>query len=223
MYCRKWQDKKFWGDVKKADIFKFDRLVGVELEQYVKNRDVAFSMLPKSCGISIDLSIPDGYEVQTSPCSADKLEKMVDDVVNALNAGNSTLNNQCGFHAHFDGKDILRNHILSIRLTNTYHAIEPIIYAMQSKTRRTSKFCRPIGSLISDYYLKQMNEFNIKDTDIKFLHRVYYRREIENNGIDGETFDATKFAKGDKHAGDRIGFNLNSLYAFGNVELRYHS
>lgn len=224
MYCRNWANKKFKGNVKKANILKFDRLVGIELEQYIKDKETAFGkMLPKTCGIGTDQSIPNGYEVQTPPCSADKLEKMVDETVNALNAGNSSLDNQCGFHAHFDGKDFLDNHIASIRLTNTYHGIEPIIYAMQSHERRNSRFCRPIGSLISDYYLDKIDELDIKDTDIKFLHKVYYSRQIEENGIYKEEFDARKFAKGNKRAGDRIGFNLNSLYAFGNVELRYHA
>jgi len=198
------------GDITKAVDIKYDRLVGIEIEAKIPNEELAGPDIPKGCGASQDGG---GREIQTPPASADKLEKMITAVCGALKKGNSWAPITAGLHIHLDGKGFNGNVQNSIRLTNTYYAIEPIIWAMLPHSRRKSSWCMPLGNRISEQEYRQLIRTQSRK-DKYYLYKKWYK-----------TNDVSYFKEdlpGSKGGPRYYGFNLHALLALKHLELRYH-
>lgn len=201
------------GDLSKAKNLKYDRLVGVEFEAIVNDSQPI--SLPRECGVSNDASIPSsrGREVQTPPASADTLEWLILKVCSELNKGQAIVDQSCGLHIHLDGKDFVDNQKNTIRLTNSYFVLEPIIWAMLPYTRRTNKYTAPLIARISDKDYRQL--LRVADRkDMYYLHKKWYKTE--------DTRHIQSYKGMAKSGPRRHGFNLSALLAVNHLELRYH-
>ena len=207
---RTYKNIKFYGNPEKADVLKYSRLVGLELEQSIRNS--APMKVPLSYGVTSDGG---GYEIQTPPASADKLERIIKKVTDEISKGGGYATTGAGYHIHLDGSGFVDNHVNAIRLTNTYFVIEPIIYSMLSQYRRSSSWCRNLTTTINEHEFRRLLRSQHKN-DIYYLHKTYYKQQVDQKYID-------RNIKNNKNAGQRLGFNLNALFAYGHIEMRYHA
>ena len=215
-YYRNYSKTPIVGDVKKAKYLKYDRLVGIEVETIGGDPEVVSELLDKRVGIEGDGSLSGSYaiELQTPPASANELEKIIANVSKTLRKSEYKVNSTCGLHIHLDSKDIKDKQSALIKLFNTYYSVEPIIWAMLPKSRKTNTFCKPMTHNIKPEDFSKI-AISTRTKDEYYIQKKWYKttsiKQIEN-------------WKGQKCGGDRYyGFNGHALYGLGHLELRYHS
>lgn len=205
---RSWNSTPMKGTPSRAEVLKYNRLVGIEYECCIPDENSAEPHVPAECGAGYDGG---GREIQTPPASADKLEKLIGQMDKALKAGRSYVTTGAGLHIHLDGTGF-GDTASAIRLTNTYFVLEPIIWAMLPHSRRRNTYCEPMEKRISMSEYRQLVRTQSR-RDKYYLHKKWYK---SNN--------VSFFRNNHGKSGPRFyGFNLHALLAMKHLELRYHA
>lgn len=189
-----------------------NRFVAVEIEVAgVKCKAKEVEKVVKKWNGSIvrDGSIPiTGFEITTAPAAGDLFVKQINEICDKLAEAKAWVNNQCGLHVHIDARDF--NFYDIRRLIKVYAEIEPALFLMVPKNRRTSHFCKKCAQnyLIAlgddsyenvkrDIIVSTYNDTNStsrrkhKYDDARYnalnLHSWFYRGTIEFRLFEGNT------------------------------------
>jgi hypothetical protein len=214
MPYRSFNKNKFKGDVSKARFIKYDRLVGIELEATGGDQYNAYNNIDSSCGITDDGSVTDpGIEVQTPAASADKLEYYIRSATKGLRDAGYSVDRSCGLHIHIDGEGFVDNAENTNKLAMTYYALEPMLFAMLPRSRRSNGFCRAITNRINDVNFKKFTK-SPKQVDKYAFQKIWYGQSDEEYLL--------RTHKGNRGWDRYYGFNYACLFGLGHLELRYH-
>lgn len=148
------------------------RFLGVEIEIAGGDRKLISNVVSKwGGGIVRDGSLPEsGSEIVTAPARGAAFTKQIGEIVRALNAAKAYTDESCGLHCHVDGRDF---DITGVRrLLRFYSIVEPALYAIIPRERRSSSYCIPYGS----FFLKLKNTGNLYQT----IDTIWYRDDMES-------------------------------------------
>lgn len=189
-------------DFRKADSFKVlesQRFVGIEFEMFHKqdNGDRVYSLGQdwrlRNCGVSEDGSIHSdtGIEIKTPPAHGDDLVDWINGVCEISQGYGMRVDKSCGLHVHTDVRGISASGVR--RLLRIGKAMEPIMFAIQPKSRLENSMTRPL-------------HFLQRDVDLARNSAAIQNLWSHHGGVSRYT-----------------GFNLKAIEEHGSVEFRYHA
>lgn len=186
-----------------------DLPVGVEIEAEGGDYMGVYDELsPKGFGVGKDGSLDDGIEVQVPASNEGNTEKLIEQACESLRRNGFRISKRCGLHIHIEFPS--RKKTIK-RLLLMAYACEPILYAINPKSRRANGFCKPLASAFK--------ASEIISADTGQIDKLFYSK-----GNSRITKCAIKYYKASKWNDCRyFGLNLHSLFYQGTIEFRYHA
>lgn len=186
-----------------------DLPVGVEIEAEGGDyMDVYDELTPKGFGVSKDGSLKDGIEVQVPASNGGNTEKLIKQACESLKRNGFKISSRCGLHVHIEfpsRKKTIKRLLLMV------YACEPILYAVNPKSRKDNNFCKSLAPAF------KVGE--ILATETAKIDKLFYSK-----GNGRTTQNAIKIYKMSKWNECRyFGFNLHSLFFRNTIEFRYHA
>jgi len=186
-----------------------DLPVGVEIEAEDGDYfDVYDELTPKGFGVDKDGSLEEGIEVQVPASNRGNTEKLIRQACLALHKHGFGVSRRCGLHIHIEfpsRKKTIKNLLLMA------YACEPVLYAVNPKSRQNNNFCKP---LVSAFKVAE-----IVRTEPGRIDELFYSK-----GNGKTTKYAVEIYKKCKWNDCRyFGFNLHSLFYRNTIEFRYHA
>jgi len=186
-----------------------DLPMGVEIEAedgaYLELYD---ELTPKGFGVAKDGSLKDGIEVQVPASNGGNTKRLIEQACQSLKRNGFGISNRCGLHIHIEfpsRKKTIKRLLLMV------YACEPILYAVNPKSRRNNNYCKPLASAF------KVSE--ILDTEPGQIDKLFYSK-----GNGRTTKRDIRFYKMSKWNECRyFGLNLHSLFYRNTVEFRYHA
>lgn len=184
---------------------KSNRFLAVEIEVAGVRKVNRLTEVIKGWSASVvsDGSLPEyGFEINTSPASADRFIKQIEEICDALKQSGGYVTDKCGLHVHVDARDLTYYGIR--RLLRIYSALEPLLFQMIPSERRNSRYCQPCAH----EYRKVGKLTNYVTARKDVMHAVYHSSN-------------TRRSKREKYNGSRyMALNAHSWYYRGTVECR---
>jgi hypothetical protein len=227
-----WCENTFWRKLKLPPLPSFSldhRLVGLELEvvDNTASRDTLalhhkqiFHALP-NMGLVHDGSVNgayyEGFEIVTPPLpfGSSELTTAVTRITAACQAHGIEVNNTCGFHVHFDARDIVGNPVAITHLLRTIYAVEDILFSMNPPSRWNNRYCHPLWK----HYA-----FEDFDTPMSVENFEQYWYQIGDHRLTLLTKQTIANMKGNKYGHAKYsGINFHSLLHRQTIEFRYHA
>ena len=186
-----------------------DLPVGVEIEaedgDYI---DVYDELTPKGFGVAKDGSLQNGIEVQVPASNGGNTERLIKQACSSLKRNGFKISNRCGLHIHIEFPS--RKKTIK-RLMLMAYACEPILYAVNPKSRRNNSFCKPLTSAFKIY--------EILTAEQEQIDQLFYSK---GNGYTTKR-DIKSYKTSKWNACRYFGFNIHSLFYRNTVEFRYHA
>ena len=181
------------------ELNKRNRFVGVEcevegLEGFGMGRVAGLKGWRATGDGSLDC---DGVEFIGEPMNGDRLYNSIDELSRYLRTIGASTSRNCGLHVHVNAIDLYHEELKGVLYVA--RKVEPLLYAMQPRSRRESRWCRPM----------RLNKrgIDIIDSNDSFVETWY----------EGD-------ASTDKYHDSRYhGLNLHARVYLGTVEFRYHT
>lgn len=187
-------------------------LFGIELEFTLEcNSDIKYisQEIPQEFGIVTDGSISDGFEIVSPILSGMKGYRAIESVTNVLKKYHASVDTQCGYHLHIEGKKLLSKTEHLQKLVSIYMSFEDIIVSFLPVSRRTNTYAKRITEFYS------YDDLVREKSDIAQFESSYYKT------TDSERIENIKQ---NHYASQRYyGLNLHSLFSDSHYEVRYHS
>lgn len=200
------------------------RVYAVEIECNFPNyqeRARLFREIDEAVGITHDGSLGSyGVELQTPKLNGTRGNQLLQSTLKHLNESGFTVDTRCGLHVHLDTSDYFqpllgeRSDIEYYtmqkikRLMLFYLVFEPVIYSFLPISRRTNRYCYPLGEF---YHIKEVENLDDLDGLEKLWYRAQSKNEVDNRKC--EKYDSSRYA----------GFNFHSMLANQHIEARHHS
>lgn len=167
--------------------------------------------------VVVDGSLPStGFEINTAPAGGDLFVNQVTEICRALNDSSAKVTADCGLHVHIDARDF--DYYMVRRLVNVYAAIEPALFAMASKSRRSSNYCIPCGEKYKSAMADGAAGYKLAKS--KIIKTVYaFDTETKKENV----YDSRALArlKKEKYFSGRYNaLNLHSWFHRGTIECR---
>lgn len=204
-----------------------DRLVGVEVEvvdplhvDIWPERGALWKEIDKHIGVAHDGSVSNsegenGFELVTPPIKKSEFPSYITSLVSSIQTHNFKVNKTCGFHVHFDGRDIVHNPVNIAHVLRTIYSIEDIILSMNPASRWNNRYCQRLSQ---NYYFSDFDHpMEMRDFENYWYAIGNWRmREISPSRI--MEFKSSKYG----HA-KYSGVNFHSMMYRGTIEFRYHA
>lgn len=166
-----------------ADEYK-DFTTGIEIEMYAPELDEIEDTLKHEFGndgldFTYDGSIhpPDGNrgrELRTHVMNKDTLEHDIDRICEVIGENGGNANQSCGLHVHLGSRNLTNEQLLNV--AKTFFVLEPIIYAMQPKSRRK-------GGVNGYRYAKALDENPLTKYlgNLTMLEELTYQKRLKSS------------------------------------------
>lgn len=184
--------------------------VGVEIEAEGGDYNCVYDDLAnEGFGIQNDGSLDhSGIEIQVPASNGRNTERLVQQACRSLEENGFDISRRCGLHVHIEYPCRMKTikHLLLM-----IYACEPVLYAINPRSRRDNRFCQPLNRSFS---VHEIMRTEAKDMDKLFYskkHRQLTRSQVKD-------FKKTKW-----NDCRYFGFNLHSLFYQKTVEFRYHA
>jgi len=177
------KSKKFIEPKNMGSIITSPIPVGIEIEAVGSSMEVKRENTAKICrqlGIGSDLSLRNYHkpvEVQSPPATTKPLEKLTEQIIEALTKDGFIVNRECGFHFHLDVEKIfgkLNSHGKFYKsLFYTYYSLESTFYKLLPIGRRTNRFSFMLGNWFFDAD-DYVSSSQFEKTHKKKLSKIWY-------------------------------------------------
>ena len=174
------------------------RLVGVECE-VEELYSIEYGDIIPNWKATSDGSLEDGgIEFVSRPLNGDTLYNSIDSMTNFLRGTSAMLTKRCGLHVHVNALDTYWQELKCILYVA--RKIEPMLFAMQPKSRRQSNWCKPME-------LSKGMIDSIHSND-DFIESWY-----SNGSANTDKYNDTRYH----------GLNMHARVYLGTIEFRYHT
>lgn len=168
-------------------------------------KDIANVVRKWHGSIVSDGSLPDtGYEINTAPAGGDLFIKQIQSICNFLSDANAEVTDRCGLHIHLDARDY--NYYDIRRLVKFYAVIEPVLFGMVPKSRKTSHYCMPCGDKYNQIIASGRLPYKAVKKNV--IYSVYESETTQDRRTD--KYDSARYTA----------LNLHSWFYRGTIECR---
>jgi hypothetical protein len=200
------------------------RNIGVEIEADNEGDNYDLEEVKKVClenglGVSRDGSLSScGLEVKIPACGISQVKKLVEIATKLLARNGFYINSSCGLHIHLQypcRKIKIKRLLLLVWL------IEPLIFAINPKSRRNNSYCQSIAKDFTLTELIENNPFTIDE--LYYSKKDIWQYSDNRSGVMGRKMRVKRLKQEQFNPSRYYGLNLHSLFYRGTVEFRYHS
>lgn len=185
------------------------RFISAEIEVNSCGRGTGFMKAIHKWGAAVvrDGSVPEGFEINTSPASGDSYYEQIKEITDALNKQRSEVGGNCGLHVHVDARDF--NFYDMRRLVILYRGVEMGLFGIVHVSRYNGQYSRVCGE---KYYNAIKTAKVPKEFKSKFLTNIY--------GQTGISTSRRELARQKYHGSRYNAMNLHSWMYRGTIENR---